>query len=161
MDGNLLRVERTIAAPAERIFAHLADAAKHAAIDGSGTVQQATAHPDAATTDSTPLALGTRFGMDMKAGIAYRMVNTVVEFEQDRRIAWQPRVPGLLGRVIGGRIWRYVLTPSEDGRSTTVAEEWDLSHEPGRLLIRMTLADATERNMTKTLERLAGLVEQD
>ena len=29
--------------------------------------------------------------MDMKMGIGYQMANTIVEFEQDRLIAWQTR----------------------------------------------------------------------
>ena len=40
------------------------------------------------------LTLGSTFGMSMKVGITYSMENTVVEFEENRRIAWQPRGRG-------------------------------------------------------------------
>jgi len=38
--------------------------------------------------------------------------NTVIEFEQDRRIAWQTT---MLGGLVGGRIWRYELSPTDGG----------------------------------------------
>ena len=38
MHGDAITVERTIAAPAEKIFALLADPGRHHEIDGSGTV---------------------------------------------------------------------------------------------------------------------------
>ena len=37
---------------------------------------------------------GSTFGMSMKVGIPYSMTNTVVEFEENRRIAWEPRLLG-------------------------------------------------------------------
>ncbi len=55
------------------------------------------------------------------------MTNTVIEFEQDRRIAWQTVLAGPLGRFLGGRIWRYELEPVEGG--TKVTESWDLSQD--------------------------------
>jgi hypothetical protein len=32
--------------------------------------------------------------MSMRVGVAYSMVSTVIEFEDNRRIAWQTRPPG-------------------------------------------------------------------
>ena len=56
------------------------------------------------------------------------MVSTVVEFEQDRRLAWQTLPPyPLVQKVAGGRIWRYELEPVEGG--TLVRESWDISKE--------------------------------
>ncbi len=71
------------------------------------------------------LTLGTTFGMSMKAGVPYSMSNTVIEFEQDRRIAWKTVLAGFLGRYLGGRIWRYEFEPVEGG--TLVRESWDIS----------------------------------
>ena len=73
------------------------------------------------------LTLGSTFGMSMKMGVPYTMSNTVIEFEPDRRIAWQTVLSGPLGRFVGGRIWRYEL---EDARAgTKVTETWDISED--------------------------------
>ena len=41
MDGNTVSVERLIKAPADKIFALVADAGKHASIDGTESVNHA------------------------------------------------------------------------------------------------------------------------
>ena len=149
-DPNVETVERVISAPAADIFAILADPARHQEIDGSGTVQGLTAEP---TASSTPLTLGSTFEMKMKMVVPYTMVNTIVEYEPDRLIAWQPRPANkLLAAVVGGRIWRYALTPQDGG--TLVRESWDISQEkvPAFMLGRMRAS--TRESMTKTLGRL-------
>ncbi|MFN8021746.1 MAG: SRPBCC family protein [Acidimicrobiales bacterium] len=138
-------VERVIPAPASAIFDLLADPARHHEIDGSGTVQQA-------KEGSHRVKLGDRFGMDMKMGIPYAMVNEIIEFEDDRRIAWQTTSPiKVLGLVIGGRIWRYELEPVEGG--TRVRETWDISKERIPALVRPMRAK-TREGMAKTLARI-------
>ena len=144
MSKRVTSATRAIAAPAAEIFALLADPTAHARFDGSGSVQRARADAPAR------LALGTRFGMDMKVGLPYRMTNTVVEFEEGRRIAWKH---------VGGHVWRYLLEPSADGSATTVTEQFDWSTARSKLFIR--LAGYPERNrkaMEKTLDRLGTLV---
>ncbi len=95
--------------------------------------------------------------MSMKMGMPYSMVSTVVEYEPDRRIAWQTRGPTPIGRFVAGRIWRYELEPVTDG--TLVRESWDIRQESAltRPLIR-NAADATRRNMAATLERIEDVV---
>lgn len=138
-------VERVIPAPADAVFALLADPAAHRTFDGSGTVQDPVGDPG-------PLVLGSTFGMAMKAGARYRMVNEVVEFEPDRLIAWQPRPDYAVGRAIaGGRIWRYELEPVAGG--TLVRETWDVSQEVFPPLV-LPLRRLTRANMTRTLARL-------
>ena len=143
-----LSVERVIPAPPEKIFALLADPRRHLEIDGSGTLRGAIDGP-------APLGLGDQFGMNMKIGGPYQMTNTVVELEQNRRIAWQPR-PRIAAAalLIGGRIFRYELEPVAGG--TRVRETWDLSEE--RFPLSAALRSATRRNMTRTLERLEKAV---
>ena len=152
---NIATVERLINAPARAIFDLLADPSRHQEIDGSGTVRGVPG--DAADKGSQRLALGSKFGMSMKMGIGYTMENTVVEFEENARIAWQPRpTQTVMALFIGGRIWRYQLI-SQDG-GTLVRESWDISQEKQPWAVR-SLRSKTVDSMTKTLERIAQVVE--
>jgi hypothetical protein len=147
MHGDVITVEKTMPVKAGAVFDLLADASRHPEIDGSGTVRRAKS--------GTPgrLSLGATFGMSMKAGIGYSMVNTVVEFEDDRRIAWQARLPGAIGRFTTGRIWRYELEEVEGG--TTVRESWDISEDRLRRVLKLGgLPEKTRTNMLRTLDRI-------
>ncbi len=147
----ILSVSRVIEAPPERIFEWLADADRHPIIDGSGLLREARAG------GGTPLRLGSTFSMAMRAGAPYTMVSTVIEFEPNRRIAWQSHPPGQLGRFIGGRIWRYELEPVSSDR-TRVTESWDLTQDHQRALLRLCEPILhTRGNMGRTLARLAEL----
>lgn len=141
-------VERVIPASAEAIFALLADPRRHKDIDGSGTVRNAKKLPD-------QLALGATFGMSMKLGVPYSMTSTVIEFEPNRRIAWQTWAPGIGKGLAGGRIWRYELEPADGG--TLVRETWDISQEKVKAIVRPARAKTIDA-MTKTLERIEALV---
>lgn len=149
MLSNGVSVERFVKAPAERVFALLADPSRHREIDGSGTLRDAKG-------GSTRLALGSRFGMNMKAGAPYVMVNEVVEFEVDRRIAWQARPDrAWAAKAIGGRIWRYELEPRDGG--TLVRETWDISQERVPPLV-WGLRGLTRLSMNRTMDRIEKLV---
>jgi uncharacterized protein YndB with AHSA1/START domain len=148
---DVVSVERVIPAPPEEIFDLLADPARHRDIDGSGTVRDA-------KEGSQRLALGSKFGMSMKMGIPYSMVSTVIEFDENRRIAWQTLPPVSWGAKLGGgRIWRYELEPVDGG--TRVRETWDISQEagPSKPLVARS-AKKTAENMDKTLARIEELV---
>ena len=130
-------VERLIPASAQRIFDVLADPAQHPVIDGSGTVR-------ATVGEARRLEMGSRFGMDMRIGFPYRIENTVVEFEEGRRIAW---------RHVGGQRWRYELETVKGG--TLVTETFDYREAVSPL--GLELAGFPRRNrkaMELTLERL-------
>jgi uncharacterized protein YndB with AHSA1/START domain len=143
-------VERVIPAPASAIFDLLADARRHPEIDGSGTVRGA--KPETVER----LGLGSKFGMSMKLGFKYSMVSEVVEFEADRRIAWQTRPPNSFGaKLVGGRIWRYELEPVEGG--TRVRESWDITQEKVKLIVRPA-RKKTRKSMEKTLARIEEVV---
>ena len=149
MLSNGVSVERFVKAPAEQVFAILADPSRHREIDGSGTLRDAVEGP-------ARLALGARFGMHMKAGAPYVMVNEVVEFEADRRIAWQARPDrALFAKAIGGRIWRYELEPRDGG--TLVRETWDISQERLPPLV-WGLRGLTRVSMNRTMDRLEELL---
>jgi uncharacterized protein YndB with AHSA1/START domain len=143
--------ERVIDAPASAIFDLIATPSRHHEFDGSGTVREAKKGGERAK-------MGSVFGMSMKMGLPYSMTSTVIEYEEDRRFAWQTRGPGLLGKLVGGRIWRYELEPAGDG-ATRVTETWDVSQEsaftkPG---VRK-LAGQTKKNMAATLDRIQELL---
>jgi uncharacterized protein YndB with AHSA1/START domain len=149
--SDIMSVQRLVPAPPEPIFDLLADPAGHAAIDGGGSVR-------GARSGGRRLALGDRFGMDMHLGVAYSTRNTVVELVENRRIAWQTSAGGPVGRVLGGRVWRYVLEPVDGG--TLVTETWDLSQErwSSKPVVRATMSHSTRRNMERTLARIEELV---
>jgi uncharacterized protein YndB with AHSA1/START domain len=151
---DLLRVsaERVVNASPSEIFDLLADPRRHREFDGSGTVR------DAAVDGPQRLSPGAVFGMGMKAGAPYTMTNTVVEFEEGRRIAWQPRPTNALARkAIGGRIWRYELEPVPGG--TRVRETWDITQErvpPLVLGLRPLTRISIERTLTRLQQRFAS-----
>lgn len=132
-------VSRHIDAPAAKVFAVLRDPALHAVIDGSGTVKASR------ESEGELLEMGSTFGMDMRMGVPYRIANEVVEFEDDRRIAW---------RHMGGHRWRYEITPDGEG-ACDVTETFDWSTSKLPLLIQALGQDRKHvPNMTRTLERL-------
>ena len=152
MGETVVSVERVINAPAADIFAIVADASRHPEIDGSGSVKQV--KPGA----PERLALGSTFGMSMKLGVPYSMSNKVIEFEPDKRIAWQTTFAGPLGRLIGGRIWRYELEAS--GSGTLVRETWDITQDKQRFMLRAgPVGKQTKDAMSRTLEQLATITE--
>ncbi|MGO9853822.1 MAG: SRPBCC family protein [Acidimicrobiales bacterium] len=151
-ENTVVSVDRVIKAPAAAIFGVVADASRHPEIDGSGTIVEAK--------DDAPrhLSLGSTFAMSMKAGVPYTMTNTVIEFEQDRGIAWQTVLAGPLGRFIGGRIWRYGFEDVDGG--TKVTETWDISQDKQQFFLkRGKIGQQTAVAMSKTLERLAEITE--
>lgn len=123
------------------IFEILADPRRHGEIDGSGTVQSARVNSPAR------LSLGAQFGMNMKITVPYRITNTVVEFEENKRIAW---------RHIGGHIWRYILEPVDGG--TQVTEQFDPTTARIPLILKLRNTDKYNAiAIEKTLENLQEL----
>jgi hypothetical protein len=139
----LVSRERFIAAPSDAIFEVLATPALHSAIDGSGTVKGAQPR------GPERLSLEARFGMEMNVAVDYKILNTVSEFDEGRRIAW---------RHFYGHVWRYILEPATDAdgfAGTRVTEQWDARAVRGRILLR--LAGYLRRHpvsIEKTLARL-------
>ena len=117
----LVSRSRFIAAAPEAIFEVLATPALHSVIDGSDTVKGAQPR------GPERLALGAKFGMEMNIKLDYKILNTVCEFEEGRRIAW---------RHFSAHVWRYTLEPRDGG--TLVREEWDGRAVRWRFLFRLT-----------------------
>jgi uncharacterized protein YndB with AHSA1/START domain len=135
-------VSRVIDAPPEKIFAVLADPAQHPLFDGSGTVRKSNpANPER-------LELGSKFGMDMRVGLPYKIRNTVVEYDENELIAWcHP----------GHHRWRYQLDPVDGGTRVTETFDWSTARSP-RFIELMGYPRKHPKAMDKTLERLDGVV---
>jgi hypothetical protein len=140
MSAYLVSESRVIAADPQQLFDIVADPAMHPVIDGSGSVRAMRAGGPAR------LELGSTFSMDMKLGAPYKILNTVVEFEDGRLIAW---------RHFNGHIWRYLFEPVEGG--TKVTEQWDARPVWNKLALR--LSGFPKRNRAGILATLARLHE--
>jgi hypothetical protein len=128
----------------EAVFDLLADPRAHPLFDGSGTVRGSGAGP-------RRLCQGARFSMTMRLVAPYRIVNTVVEFEENRRIAW---------RHFAGHRWRYELEPVDGG--TKVTETWDPTPLPGYswpIVARLRFPERNAAGISATLRRLKILAE--
>jgi uncharacterized protein YndB with AHSA1/START domain len=126
-----------VAARPEQVFDLLADPRRHPEIDGSGTVRAAMRGPER-------LQLGSHFGMRMRIGLPYPIRNTVVEFEENRRIAW---------RHFGRHVWRYELEPVADGTRVTETFDYSTALSP-RALELLHFPQANRKGISATLGRL-------
>jgi uncharacterized protein YndB with AHSA1/START domain len=118
-----IRATLVIEAPVEAVFDVLADPSKHAAIDGTGRVQEAL--------DPEPLtAVGQVFRVAMfhenHPDGTYRMGNRVQVLERPRTIAWEPgHYPGDGSLRFSGWSWRYDLEPLGPSSSrVTLTYDW-------------------------------------
>lgn len=139
VSGRTVTASTVVAAPPAEIFALLADPHRHHEFDGSGSVRAAVAGPHR-------LGLGDRFSMSMRIGLPYRVTNTVVEFEPDRRIGWCH---------FAKAIWRYELAPLDD--RTRVTETFDYGGSPfarGMELVKFPQGNA--KSIRDTLRRLVA-----
>ncbi len=134
---------RVIDADKQAIFDVLADPTMHPVIDGSGSVTD--------VQDGGPARLeqGAKFGMSMRIGLPYKVLNTVVEFDEGERIAW---------RHFAGHRWRYELAGApQGGTQVTETFDWSTAH----LKLPLELAGYPERNLRgieATLDRLDEVV---
>ena len=111
---NTAAARITINAPASVIFDLLASPAAHQRFDGSGSVLGAISGPDR-------LFLGATFGMAMKIKVPYRIKNTVVAFEENKKITWCHLMKWT---------WCYELE-AVGPNQTIVTESFDASKIPG------------------------------
>jgi hypothetical protein len=158
-DCKPVQVSRWIKAPAARIFAILADPARHLEIDGSGMLR-------GAVDDSAISRVGDVFLMKMYFEPLgdYVMINRVVQYKPDRRIEWEP-APGdaasaqdgafTIG-VSPGHRWCFDLEPDGEG-ATIVTETFDCSAAPESLRQALRNGETWIEAMTMTLARLDAL----
>lgn len=135
-----------IAASPSTIFAILSNPRRHKEIDGSSTITSNISGPE-------KLQLGSKFGMQMRLGINYRITNKVVEFRENELIAW---------RHVGRWVWRYELK-AIGPNLTEVTETFDGSRIPGisRYWLRMRKAYPwVQIAVAKSLVKLKTVAEQ-
>jgi uncharacterized protein YndB with AHSA1/START domain len=143
-----------IDAPAEAIFAVLADPARHAAIDGTGWVREAL--------DGKPLtAAGQVFRMAMYHANhpdgSYLMANRVQVFDPPSIISWEPGQDADDGSLsFGGWIWRYDLTPAGPSR-TKVTLSYDWSAAPAQVRRNIAFPPFPADHLGNSLAHLAEL----
>jgi hypothetical protein len=157
-ENQPVAVSRRICAPAHDIFQVLANPVRHPELDGSGSLRGAV---------STRMISGVGDVFVMQMYFAhlgdYQMNNHVVEYEQDRRIGWEPEAGrGHPDAASGGsesrwgHRWSYQLTP--DGPDATVVTEiYDCSQAPEEERAGMDNGKVWIESMTRTLERLDAL----
>jgi hypothetical protein len=142
-------VSRRIPARPQEIFAIIADPNRHLEIDGSGMLRGAVG--------AVPVGgLGDVFAMKMhhEEFGDYEMNNTVVEYQPDHLIAWEPARSD--GAEHWHYRWRYELVPADDG-GTIVTESFDLSHSPEAARQATEDGAVWTEAITETLERLERL----
>src|SRR5215472_13691092 len=113
VDAGPRKISRSaeVNAPADEIFAIVADPRRHQELDGGGTVRNAITGPDR-------LSSGAKFSVRMKQyGVPYRITSRVTEFADGRVLEWQHPL---------GHRWRWELTPLSD-QATLVTETFDYS----------------------------------
>jgi uncharacterized protein YndB with AHSA1/START domain len=144
-----------IDAPAEAIFAVLADPARHAAIDGTGWVGE--------PLDGQPLtAAGQVFRMAMYHANHpdgnYQMANRVQVFDPPRAISWEPGQDTGDGNLrFGGWVWRYDLAPAgTSGTKVTLYYDW--SAVPEFLRQHIEFPPFPPDHLGNSLAHLADLV---
>lgn len=142
----------TVAVPAAKVFAVLADPTTHAAIDGTGWVRE--------PADPAPLTeVGQVFRMDMyhpnHPDGNYRMANKVQVLDSPRVIGWlQEKEGGDLE--FGGWIWRYDLAPLGSSE-TEVTLTFDWSAVPTLVREQIQFPPFAPEHLTNSLNHLAEL----
>lgn len=143
--SRTVTASREIAARAEVIFELIADPAQQPRWDGNDNLGEA-------PTGQRVQAVGDVFTMVLTRGSVRE--NHVVEFEEARRIAWNPADPG---QRPAGHLWRWELEPTGSS-STQVTHTYDWS----RLTDENRFARArstTPEMLMASLDRLAALAE--
>ena len=137
--SRVVSTTREIAAPADVIFALIADPSEQPRWDGNDNLARAEA-------GQRVRAVGDVFVMTLTQGKVRE--NHVVEFEEGRRIAWTPAEPG---KRPPGHLWRWELEPVDAAR-TRVTHTYDWT--------RLTDSNRLPRARATTPERLAASVDR-
>ena len=155
MTDDSVSATTIIGAPAEVIFAVLADPAAHAAIDGTGWVREP-------LDNGTLTATGQIFRMAMyhpnHPDGDYQMANRVETFHRPSTIAWEPGNEAGDGTLsFPGWKWRYDLTPAAP-TSTAVTLTYDWSAVPDPIREHIGFPPFPPDHLEHSLDHLAALI---
>ncbi|WP_131105141.1 SRPBCC family protein [Ornithinimicrobium sufpigmenti] len=144
---QIVQASRDVNAPPRTIFALIADPARQPEWDGNDNLVEAPA-------GQRVHQVGDVFTMALTNGKTRE--NHVVEFEEDRLLAWKPASPG---EPPAGHLWRWTLEPQADGTTrVTHTYDWSGLTDPARMdRARSTTADMLQ----SSVDRLAGRAEAD
>jgi uncharacterized protein YndB with AHSA1/START domain len=143
----VVTASREIAAPAEAIFALIAEPAEQPRWDGNDNLAEAAPR-------QRVRAVGDVFVMTNRNGGVRD--NHVVAFAEGREIAWRPAPHG---ERPAGHQWGWVLAPLADGR-TRVTHVYDFSDLPAEQEARLAKARLmTPEKLMASIDRLAELAE--
>jgi hypothetical protein len=155
MADGPVAVSRRIEAPADQIFAILADPNRHTDLDGTDMLR--------GVASGGPISgVGDRFVMNMyfeHFGGDYTMDNHVVEFEPGRRIAWAPAAgddrAGNGSTPVGEPVGhRWIFDLAAEGDATVVTETYDCSGAPEQLQKVVNGGEHWRPAMESTLAKL-------
>ena len=144
----------TVAASAAKVFAVLADPTAHAAIDGTGWVQE--------PGDRAPLTeTGQTFRMDMHHPDHptgdYQVVNKVAVLDPPRAIGWLTGYAKDDGQLeFGGWLWRYDMAPLGPAESE-VTLTYDWSAVPQSIREYLQFPPFGPEHLINSLHHLAAL----
>ena len=127
-------------APAKKIFDFLSNPNNHLLMDGSDMLRGKIKGPDR-------LFLGAKFGMKMRYGIPYFITNQVIEYRENKAIAWQHLLHN---------VWRYEIVEISSNRCLVI-ESWD----GRRAKWKWWIDDSYKwvpKAMARTLVKLKGLI---
>lgn len=143
--SRIVSARRFIAAPAERIFAVVADPREHPRMDGRGNTT--------AAQDGAPITSSGGSFLMLNANGKIRE-NRVVEFEAGRRVAWMPCPEG--GEPFGF-LWRWEVAAAEGGASlVTHTYEWTTLTREDLFAEARTV---TVADLERSLDQVAELVD--
>jgi hypothetical protein len=158
VDQEHVSVTLTVAVPAARVFAVLADLRTHSAIDGTGWGQE--------SVGQAPLTeVGQIFGMHMyhpdHTDGDYQTANKVHVLDPPRATGWltgyDPMGDGHLE--FGGWFWRYDLAPlSQSETEVTLTHDW--SAVPQSIREYIQFPPFGPEHLTNSLHHLAELAER-
>jgi uncharacterized protein YndB with AHSA1/START domain len=143
---KVVSASRVVRAPADDVFALIADPSRQPEWDGNDNL-------GAAAGGQRIRAIGEVFLMTLTGGSVRE--NHVVEFSEGRLVAW---MPSEVDTPRPGHLWRWQLDPIDD-RTTLVTHTYDWTHLVDENRFARARSTTSERLMA-SLDRLAELAER-